>query len=187
MKKKAKKKPAKKLTIMQQRFCLILHSMKTTNQAEAYRLAGYKGTGKTAEQAASRLASNVKVAAYLESLGKRAEARAEKKADEIITELEKLGFSNISDYVKFGPTGITLENSESLTREQLAAIAEVSETETKDGGTQRFKLYDKIKALELLGKRFGLFPNKTEQEITGKDGKPIQINIVDYRNIDDTK
>lgn len=47
------------------------------------------------------------------------------------------------------------------------------------------KASDKIKALELLGKRFGLYPNNVE--LSGKGGKPIPVQIIDYKDVDDTK
>ena len=81
--------------IEQKRFCRIYHSMKHPNQAQAYELAGFKSRGKAAEAHASRLVRNGRVKAYLEKLGKSAEARAEKTADEIIRELEGIGFEKL--------------------------------------------------------------------------------------------
>lgn len=176
-KKVAKKKTARKLpplTVAQKRFCQILHSMRHPNHAEAYELAGFKSTGSVASAAATRLLKRVKVAAYMEELGKRQEARAERKSDEIVAELESMAFANIADYLSFGPTGITLKDSKDLTRQQLAAVSEVSQTDTQFGGSKRFKLHDKRAALVDLGKRFGLFPNK--QTIDAADGI-LQLNI----------
>lgn len=176
-KKVAKKKTARKLpalTISQKRFCQILHSMKHPNKTRAYELAGFKAKGSVASAAVTRLLKNVKVAAYMEELGKRQEARAERKADEIIAELEIIAFSNISEYLSFNASGVKLKDSKDLTRKQLSAIAEVSHTETQAGGTKRIKLYDKRAALVDLGKRFGLFPNK--QTIDATDGI-LQLNI----------
>lgn len=169
------------LTILQKRFCLILHGMRHPNQAEALYLAGSKSKGTNLETSASRMSSNVKVKAYLDELSKKAESRAEKKADDIIRELEHLAFSRMDNYLSFGPSGITLKNMDTMTPEQIAAIAEVSETETKEGGSRKFKLHDKRAALVDLGKRFGLFPNK--QEVSGPAGKPIPVMIVDFKNI----
>ncbi len=47
------------------------------------------------------------------------------------------------------------------------------------------KVRDKIKAMELLGKRFGIFPNKNE--VTGKECEPIKLQVVNFANIDDSK
>lgn len=75
----------------QKRFCDILFTMKNPNQMEAYRLAGYKGSGHTAEANASKILKKAEVSAYMEFLRSRATERAEKKADEIVKELENLG------------------------------------------------------------------------------------------------
>ena len=184
-KKSVKKSTAKKhakttsLTILQKRFAHILHSMPRPNQAEAYRLAGYKGKPSVIEANACRLAKNDKVVAYMKTLTQRAMERAERAADEIISELEKIGFSNISDYLEFGPSGVVLKKSENLTPNQLAAIESISETTTQHGGTIRFKLHDKPESLQLLGKRFGLFPNR--EVITPDQGelKPFKVVLTD--------
>ena len=156
-----------KLTILQKRCCDIYHSMKHLNQAQAYILASGKCRGKAAESAASRMLSNVKCLEYLEKLGQRATARAEKSADDVIRELEKMGFSNIKHYLSFSKKGVSLKNSEELTEEQLACVAEVSESISGKGNKYlRFKLHDKKAALELLGKRFKLFTEKFEGTMT---------------------
>lgn len=115
------------------------------------------------------------VKAYLDSLKAAATDRAQRSADDIIAELENVGFSNIGDYLSFGPNGVVLQDSTDLAPEQLAAIEGISETTTQHGGTIRFKLHDKPESLHLLGKRHGLFPNK--QEITGEDGGPLEVNF----------
>ena len=171
-KKKARKLPP--ITITQKRFCQILHSMKHPNHAEAYELAGFKAKGAVASAAATRLLKRVKVAAYMEQLGKRQEKRAERKAEEIVAELENIAFATIDEYLTFDKNGVQLKNSKTLTKRQLSAIQEVCHTETQAGGTKRLKLYDKRAALVDLGKRFGLFPNK--QTIDAADGI-LQLNI----------
>ncbi len=147
-----------RLTIRNKKFCDKLHSMKEPNQRVAYESA-YKCRGHTAEVEACNLLKKPLVAEYLQKLKDKATKQAEKSAQDIIKELEILGFSNIGDYVTFDSKGVKLKNSSELTRKQLAAISEVSETETKEGGSRRFKLHDKKGSLELLGKRFGIFPN----------------------------
>lgn len=183
-----KKSTSKKLTILQKRFCQILHSMKTPNQTEAYCLAGYKSVGRAAESNASKVLSLHKVAAYLESLGKRAEARAEKKADEIIAELEKIGFSNIQDFI--GDSN-EIQDISKISRDKAAAVESIQSDIRHDSGDSKgytekvkIKLHDKKSALVDLGKRYGLFPNKSEHELSGKEGKPFTVNIIDFKDID---
>lgn len=163
------------LTIRQKRLCDIYHAMKKPNKRAAYELAGYACRGKVAKTEAQREMGKSHVKSYLNSLKEVATERAQRTADEIIVELEKIGFSNIKDYLDFGPSGVVLKDSEKLTLTQLAAIESICETTTQHGGTIRFKLYDKPECLHLLGKRHGLFPNK--QEIIGKDGGPLELNV----------
>jgi len=160
---------------MQKRACAIYHSVKKPSKEKAYELAGYKCRGDAARTEAQRMMDLPQVKAYLNSLKEKATERAQKAADDIIAELEKIGFSNISDYLSFGPNGVVLKDSTELTPDQLAAIESISETTTQHGGTIRFKLHDKPESLHLLGKRHGLFPNR--QELTGADGGPLELKV----------
>lgn len=183
--KKVKRRAAKKhtgnkvtapsLTILQKRTCDIYHSMKSPNKRIAYELAGYKARGKTAKTEAQREMDKPHVKKYLDSLKAAATERAQRSADDIIAELEKLAFANMADYVTFDKTGVELKDSKKLTRDQLAAVSEVTQVSTKYGVRKAFRLHDKPECLHLLGKRHYLFPNR--QEVTGKDGKPIEAKV----------
>jgi phage terminase small subunit len=151
----------RKLTLPQRRFVEILFSMEKPNQRKAYEQV-YACRGKTADVEAHRTLKLPQVKAYLKKLQKKSEERAIKSAADIIAELELVGFSNIKNYLTFGPDGVVLKNSDELTAGQLAAVAEVSETTGKHGGTKKIKLYDKLKALKDLGLRYGIFPTKVE-------------------------
>ena len=75
----------------------------------------------------------------------------------MLRELQHIGFSNIADYLRFNENGITLKDSEDLTRGQLSAVAEASQMQTKHGTNVKFKLHDKIEALTKLGEHLQLF------------------------------
>ena len=180
-----KRRPAKKLTrikvtgpsltILQKRACDIYHAMKKPSKLKACRLAQYKMGGKHARNEAQKTFDLSHVKAYLDSLKATATENAQRSADEIIAELEKIGFANMADYVTFDENGVKLNDSKKLTRNQLAAVSEVTEVSTKYGKRKAFRLYDKPECLHLLGKRHALFPNR--QEVTGKDGKPIEHKV----------
>lgn len=108
------------------------------------------------------------------------DARAERTkitADQVLAELAKIGFSNIKDFVKFDPDGVVnIIDSEELTLEQAACIAEISQSEGAQNSNFKFKLYDKPKALEMLGKHLKLFTEKIEH--SGKDGGPVGIVLM---------
>ena len=75
----------------------------------------------------------------------------------MLRELQHIGFSNIADYLRFNENGITLKDSEDLTRGQLSAVAEASQIQTRYGISVKFKLHDKIEALTKLGQHLQLF------------------------------
>lgn len=78
-------------------------------------------------------------------------------ADRVVRELAKVAFVNSDDVVDFDSATVKPDAS----KDDTAAIASVrvKTIPTKDGdGVEReIKLADKLKALELLGKRYGLF------------------------------
>lgn len=87
--------------------------------------------------------------------------------EKIVAELAKIAFSNQSRLVSWGPNGVALYPSDTLAEEDTAAVSEVSETLTAQGSTYKIKSYDKVKALEILGKHVGLFreQNTNQSEI----------------------
>ena len=147
----------RKLTIMQKRFCDILHSMKKPNQREAWILAGSKTRGHTAEVEACRTLKKPLVIAYMKKLRNKNTERALRKKDEIIRQAENLAFSDLTDYVKVDKNGITFKSWDELTADQRACISQVSETVTKAGGSTKFKLHGKEKPLELLMRYHKMF------------------------------
>lgn len=95
--------------------------------------------------------------------------RARKTKDNIIEELENLGFSNMMDFYKAGEDGKLELDLSKLTRDQAAALSQV----TFDGDKTTIKLVDKRSSLELLGKHLGMWPNR--HELGGPDGGPIEV------------
>ena len=71
-----------------------------------------------------------------------------------IAELEKVAFSDISDFIEWGPDGIVL-NPSVYDRNQNAAVAHVS---TRGPYQVRLRLHDKVRALDLLARHYGLYP-----------------------------
>lgn len=153
-----------------ERFAQELAKGKTAT--EAYESAGYKAN----EGNAGRLNRNEQVMTRVSELLSGAADRTEITIARVLEELAKVGFANAGDYFEWGPDGITVKDQDTLTPEQQAAVAEVSQTISDKGGTIRVKLHDKLGALEKLGKHLGMFVDK--HEVTGKDGGPIQHDVV---------
>ncbi len=85
--------------------------------------------------------------------------------ERVVAELAMLGFSNMADYLKCVEGGDPYFDYAGLTRDQAAALSEVTvETYVEGKGKDaesvkrvKFKLADKISALDKLGRHLGMF------------------------------
>lgn len=75
-------------------------------------------------------------------------------ADKVLSELSSIAFSNVADYLYIDKEDGTLKVTEDAIadRNVMAAVAELKNTRQ---GIE-VKLYSKMKALELLGKYYGI-------------------------------
>ena len=155
------------LTAKQQRFCdeyLI-----DLNATQAAIRAGY--SPKTAEQAASRLLTIVKVSDEIKREMAERSKRTGINQDRVVQELAKLAFVNIADVVDLDNAMVR----RSATDEDLACIQSVKIKPSEFGTEREIKLYDKKASLELLGRHLGMFKDKLEVEAD------MDLNItVDY-------
>ena len=142
----------------------------------AYAAAGYKRD----RGAASRLSAKVNIQARVAELLERGAAKAEVTVEKIVAELAKIGFANMADYMRPNAAGDPYLDFSRLTREQAAALQEVTVEDFTEGRGEdkrdvrrvKFKLYDKRAALVDLGRHLSMFPTKVE--MSGKDGGPIE-------------
>ena len=129
--------------------------------ARAAKAAGY--SARNAEQRAAMLLTSPEVAQYIEkNIG-----GAEPSGKRVLKELARIAFSSAADYTRIvtrtdekGKSYQKIEyiDTDDLSEDARAAI--VSIKETKEG--VRIELADKFRALELLGKHYGLFSDKAE-------------------------
>lgn len=134
------------------------------NATRAYKVA-YPNCKKdeTAKSAGSRLLTNVNVKSYITKKLKEREQRTEITQDMVIKELAKIAFLDIRKlYTENGQ----LKNIADIDTDTAGAISQLETLEKyegygndreKIGDTQKVKLLDKTKALELLGKHLGMF------------------------------
>ncbi|WP_168395140.1 terminase small subunit [Acinetobacter indicus] len=155
-----------KLTAKQQRF--VEEYLIDLNATQAAIRAGY--SEKTAQQMGSEnLLKPVIAEAIQEAQNKRAE-RTEITQDMVLQELAKIGFSNMLDYMTKTDSGDLVPDFSALTRDQAAAISEITvETYTEGRGEDaeevkrvKFKLGDKRAALVDMGRHLGMFKDKIE-------------------------
>ncbi|WP_245583457.1 terminase small subunit [Paenibacillus assamensis] len=157
------------LTAKQQRFAdeyLI-----DLNATQAAIRAGYSAN--TAEQQACRLMKHAKVRAYIDDKMAEHSRRIGVNQERIIRELARIAFVN-------APNVINLEDATlqpDVSADDTAAIAsvKVKTIPTPEGNAVErvIRFADKIKALELLGKRFGMWVDKHQVDVQGA------VHIVD--------
>ena len=139
------------------------------NATRAYKVAYSKVKKDEAARAnGSRLLTNANVADYIEKRMKEREKRTKITQDMVLQELAKLGFFDIRKL--FDDSGKPLDIA-SLDNETAACIAGLEVMDVYEGAREdkefvgyikKYKLSDKLKALELLGRHLGMFKDKVE-------------------------
>lgn len=179
----------KKLTEKQKRFCD--EYLVDLNATRAYKKA-YPSVKKdeTARANASRLLTKANIKEYIDKRIKDRQKRTEITQDKVLNELAAIAFSNGSKYAKIVErkaydeegkpvvdyeTGkqltyktVEFKNTDDLTEDEKKAISSIHKG--KDG--MKVETYDKMKALELLGKHLGMFKDKLE--LSGTVNNPYE-------------
>lgn len=106
----------------------------------------------------SLLLRNPKVAAQIAQLRKEQDFRLDRSADEVIRRLWKIVEADVRK--AFNGDGVALPPSE-IPDDLAVALAGL-----KIGENIEYKLNDRLKALELLGKYHALFTEKIQTEVT---------------------
>lgn len=146
--------------------------LKDFNATQAAIRAGY--SPRTADVQGAQLLGNLKVREALAAAGKGLERRLadiDLSNERILREIALRAYANMEDYTRV-VDGKRVGELTQLTRDQLAAVQEITEDVT--GGTgdgqrklvlrQRFKLADSLRALEMLARHKALFNDKLNIE-----------------------
>lgn len=166
-----------KLTAKQHLF--VEEYLKDLNATRAAIRAGY--SAKTAYSKGHSMTKTLSVQ-ICEAQAERSK-RTKITQDKVLKELAKIGFSNMLDYVSITNGGDPVPDFSKLTRDQAAAISEITVEEYTEGRGEdaenvkrtKFKLSDKRAALVDIGRHLGMFKDKLE--LTGADGKPLDLNL----------
>ena len=78
----------------------------------------------------------------------------------VVEELAAIGFARATNFLWVSDGELTIRSTDTLSKADQAAIASVERT----SNGIRLKFYDKMKALELLGKYMGMFEGKPTEE-----------------------
>lgn len=165
----------------------IREYLKTFSVTKAALAVGYKP--EAAPFSGSRLLKRVKDSGLYDQEANKVLEEVGVTLHGVVSELAALAKSNISDYIRINEDGQADVNLAGLSREQFAAIQEITVDSTGGSGDgerrrvlrTRFKLADKAGALEKLCKYYGSMVGAAAEpqrhELTGKDGGPIQTSI----------
>ena len=160
------------LTPKQERF--IEEYLIDLNATDAARRAGY--SPKTAEVIGYENLRKPQIAAAIAERQAKLAEKTEITQERIVTELAKLGFANMMDYIRLNGDGTAYIDLSKMTRDQAAAIGELTIDEYTDKMTDegvpvkkiKFKLADKRGALVDLAKILGLVVDKSEVKHSGE-------------------
>lgn len=117
------------------------------------------------------------IAAYISELQVQLAQNAKVTPEMVISELKKIGFSNIQDFIE---EGNTIKDLSSIPREIAASVKSIKKVQTDwgsgdDAGTKTsvsFEVYDKLSALEKIGRHLGIFEADNKQKAA-----TITVNI----------
>lgn len=179
---------AKKGTLTPRQKTFVAEYILDFNPTRAYTAAGYSGKNTAAK--AYRVLSLPQVQEELKIQLKRRQQDKKVTADKVIEELAKVALVDVREF--FNDDG-TFKHPKEMNETIAAAVSSIDLyakgcTGTPEEGIARFpsmvkKLHrwDKMKALELLGRYLGL--DKVKFELTGANGEPLappvfQINFI---------
>jgi len=161
----------RKLTDKRERFCC--EYLIDLNATQAAKRA--KFSKKTAYSTGHDLLKIPEIQKRIAELQKKLSKDTGVTPEKVIREFAKVAFANIEDFIQVDNEIVDLSQ---LDRNTLAAVESIQTDTRHDSGDSegytdkvRFKLHDKIKALENLGKHLGLY----EQDNKQRENKLIQI------------
>ena len=165
------------LTPKQERFCE--EYLVDLNATAAARRAGYSPA--TANEQAARLLAKISVKERIAALRAVQSQKTEITVERVVRELGLLGFHNPLDVMRVQSDGSAYLDFSRLTRDQAAAITEITVEEYTEGRGDdsravkrtKAKFADKKGALETLGRHLGMFDDKLR--LTGAGGGPIEV------------
>jgi phage terminase small subunit len=134
------------------------------NATQAAIRAGY--SARSADSRASKLLANQTIKSAVDHAMRRRAQRTGVTQDRVVAELARLAFANMQDYLIHEEGGLAAVDPARLSRDQAAALQEITIERFADGSDRRvrIKLADKKGNLELLGRHLGIFTERVKIE-----------------------
>jgi phage terminase small subunit len=149
------------------------------NASRAAVRAGYRG--KWAGACGRRNLQKPHVRAAIDKAQAPRLAELDLDARRVLAELTRIAQANVLDYMRIDGAGEPIVDFRRLDRARASALSEVVVEEVKPAGGAakrevrrvRFRLHDKLAALDKLAKHFGLYRDRVRLETAdGADGAP---------------
>lgn len=162
-----------KLTEKQKRFCE--EYLIDLNATQAANRAGYKNT-----EIGRQLITKNNVLEYLSELRSKQSERTQITADRVLKELAAIAFTDRTELARVNEQGnVSITPTDELAENTRKAIAGIKEG--KNG--IEVSSYDKLKALELIGKHIGMFVDKIQVDNPAEEEKAKKLdNIANILN-----
>jgi len=146
------------------------------NASEAARRAGYSAL--SCKSAASQLTRSPRVAAALQAAKAARAQRTHIDAVRVLEEVARLSFVDLASLIDWSGEELRLRAPDEIAPEDRAALAQVTLSATKSGKRVTVKLFDKLRALQLLMTHLGIGKPKPESEqpeatIDGRDPRDV--------------
>lgn len=166
--------------------------VKDFNGTQAAIRAGYAQRG--AAVTASQHLTNPKIQALIAEHVKAREVRAAVTQDRVVQELARIAFADIRNVMTWDGDRTRFKASDELDDDAARTIASVKErttrTEARNGEsvtyleTRELKLYDKLKALEMLGRHLGMFNDKLQIDVLTQEARQIVEDLARTVDVD---
>jgi len=143
----------------------------TLNASESAIYAGF--TKDAARQSGYQLLQREDIQDYLAKLKAESSEKHGISKEKWLSELSVLGFSNIQDYIGIENSINDISQIDPVKAKAVSSVKK-SITEFEGGGKTvvEFKLYDKLSALDKIGKHFGYFEKDNSQSA------PVINNVI---------
>lgn len=157
--------------------CFVQHYMKNYNVTQAAKKAGYQA--QDLPNTGCRILARADVKMRIKEIQEERKAQYQVSEAELVEQLQKIAFSDITDFVSWDENGVMFFDPEKVDGQMITEIDVNATTTFNANGEQidrvkkKMKFADKMKAIELLGKNIGMFSDNVNH--TGK----VNITIID--------